>query len=395
MKKMQNNTADIEEVYLDHAATTSLAPEVLEAMLPYLKEEYGNPGSFNTKGMKARDAVDAARATVSKILHAKASEIIFTSCGTESINLALKGVMRANKEKGNHLITTKIEHQATLQTCSYLEKYEGVKVTYLDVDEYGMVNPQDVEDAIMKETVLISVMYANNEIGTIQPINEIGKIAQKNKVYFHTDACQAGMLDLDVGRLNVDLLSLNGSKIYGPKGTGLLYKKSGVPLHPLLHGGGQERELRSGTENVAGIVGFAKALSLLQQQKDHESKRLMHLRDKLVQGIKKSIQNTVLNGHPTQRLPGNASITFPGVDTEALLIAMNEHGIFASAGSACTSRKLGPSHVIMATGVSAERAEGTIRFTLGKETTEKQIDYVLNVLPDLVKKLRSVSTRHA
>lgn len=375
---------------MDYAATTPVAPEVLKAMQPFLNEEFGNPGSFNTLGMKARDAVDAARSTIAQVLHTKTSEIIFTAGGTESINLAIKGVMRGNKEKGSHLITTKIEHQAVLQTCQYLEKYENVEVTYLDVNEQGYVNPQDVEKAIKKNTILISVMYANNEIGSIQPLAEIGSIAHKHGIIFHTDACQAGLLELDVTKLNIDLLSLNGSKIYGPKGTGILYKKSGIPLHPIIHGGGQEQNLRSGTENVSGIVGFATALSLLQKKRNKESERLALLQKKLMEGILKTIPNTLLNGPKENRLPGNISITFGNVDTEALLIALNDAGIYASSGSACTSKKIGASHVLLATGASAKRAEGTIRFTLGHYTTEQDIDYVLKTIPNIVKKLRSI-----
>ncbi len=377
-------------VYLDYAATTPVAPEVIKAMQPFLSEEFGNPGSFNTLGMRARDAVDAARATIAQILHTKTSEIIFTAGGTESINLAIKGIVRGNKEKGNHIITTKIEHQAVLQTCQYLEKYEGVEVTYLDVNEQGYVNPQDVEKAIKKNTILISVMYANNEIGVIEPLTEIGIIAHKHGIVFHTDACQAGLLEVDVTKLNVDLLSLNGSKIYGPKGTGILYKKNGVPIHPIVHGGGQEQNLRSGTENVAGIVGFATALSLLQKNKKEESERLTKLQNKLIQGMLKTVPNTMLNGPKEKRLPGNVSITFGNVDTEALLIALNDAGIYASSGSACTSKKIGASHVLLATGASAKRAEGTIRFTLGKYTTEQDMGYVLKIVPNIVKKLRSI-----
>jgi cysteine desulfurase len=377
------------EIYLDNAATTRIDDDVVKAMLPYLKDEYGNPGSFNTRGMKARDAVEEARSVVSRLLHVKTSEITFTSGGTESINLALKGVMRANREKGDHLITTVIEHPAVLETCKYLEKYEGVKVTYLPVDQQGLVHVKDVEKAITPKTVLMSIMYANNEIGTIQDIPALGKLAKSKGIYFHTDACQAGLLDLDVTHLQIDLMTLNGSKLHGPKGTGILYKRSGVPMHPLLHGGGQEGGVRSGTENVAGIVGFARALSLTQEDREKESKRLVTLRDHLIQGIQK-IPDVALNGHPTQRLPSHVSATFKGVDSEALLIALNEYGIYASFGSACASKKIGPSHVIIALGVPEKKAQGTLRFTLGKYTTKEDIVYVLKVLPDVVKKLRSI-----
>ena len=377
-------------IYLDYAATTPVSDEVMASMEPYFQREYGNPGSFNTLGMKARDAVDAARAKISKILNCKTSELIFTSCGTESINLAIKGFMRANKEKGNHLITTSIEHQAVLETCRYLEKYEGVKVTYLDVNHEGFINLRQLEESIKKETILVSIMYANNEIGTIQSLSDIGKITKKQGIIFHTDACQAGLLNLDVNKLQVDLLSLNGSKIYGPKGVGLLYKKTGIPLHPLIHGGGQENNLRSGTENVPGIVGFAAALSMIQENKEKEIERLKNLQEKLIDNILKNIPNSHLNGPIKNRLPGNASITFKGLDTEALLIALNDAGIYASSGSACTSKNINASHVILAIGSAQEKASGTIRFTLGKYTTKQDIDYVLDVLPGIIKKLRSI-----
>ena len=377
-------------IYLDYAATTPVSDEVMASMEPYFQREYGNPGSFNTLGMKARDAVDAARAKISKILNCKTSELIFTSCGTESINLAIKGFMRANKEKGNHLITTSIEHQAVLETCRYLEKYEGVKVTYLDVNHEGFINLRQLEESIKKETILVSIMYANNEIGTIQSLSDIGKITKKQGIIFHTDACQAGLLNLDVNKLQVDLLSLNGSKIYGPKGVGLLYKKTGIPLHPLIHGGGQENNLRSGTENVPGIVGFAAALSMIQENKEKEIERLKNLQEKLIDNILKNIPNSHLNGPIKNRLPGNASITFKGLDTEALLIALNDSGIYASSGSACTSKNINASHVILAIGSAQEKASGTIRFTLGKYTTKQDIDYVLDVLPGIIKKLRSI-----
>ncbi len=377
------------EIYVDYAATTPLAKEVLEKMTPYLTEEYGNPGSFNAKGMRARDALDHARNTVASVLHCKPSEIIFTGSGTESINLALQGVAHALKGKGKHIITSPLEHHTVIETCSYLKKHEGYAITYVPVDQYGMVHPKDVEAAITKETVLISLMYANNEIGTVNPIKEIAAIAKKHNVLFHTDACQAGAyLNLNVQELGVDLLSLNGSKFYGPKGTGCLYKKTGVPLHPLIHGGGQEHGFRSGTENVAGIVGFAAALELAQQRKEKEITHLITLRDMLIKGILATIPSTTLNGHPTHRLPNNVNITFQSIEGQALLIVLNEHGIAASAGSACTSKTWTPSHVIKGLGKSETDAHSTIRFTLGHETTEKDISSILKILRESVQKLR-------
>lgn len=377
------------DIYVDYAATTPLAKEVLEKMMPYLTEEYGNPGSFNAKGMRARDALDQARNTVASILQCKPSEIIFIGSGTESVNLALQGVAHTLKGKGKHIITSPLEHHAVLETCSYLKKHEGYAITYVPVDQYGMVHPKDVEAAITKETVLISVMYANNEIGTVNPVKEIASIAKKHGVLFHTDACQAGAyLNLNVQELGVDLLSLNGSKFYGPKGTGCLYKKTGVPLHPLIHGGGQEHGFRSGTENVAGIVGFAAALELAQQRKEKEVARLITLRDMLIKGILTTIPNTILNGHPTHRLPNNVNITFQNIEGQALLIVLNEHGIAASAGSACTSKTWAPSHVIKGLGKSETDAHSTIRFTLGHETREKDIFSILKILRESVQKLR-------
>lgn len=381
-----------ETIYLDHAATTYVDSRVKKEMDKYFSEDFGNPGSFNTIGLTAKRAVDKARETIANILGAKPDEIIFTGSGTESINLAIKGVARANKEKGTHIITTKIEHHAVLETVEYLEKYEGFKVTYLDVDRYGLVDPKEVKKAIQKDTILITIMYANNEIGTIEPIKEIGAIARKHNVLFHTDACQAGCSqDLNVENLNVDLLSLNGSKIYGPKGTGALYLKKGVRIHPIIHGGGQEKGFRSGTENVPGIVGFAKALELCQQEKEKENKRLIKLRDRLIDEILKKIPKTFLNGHPTKRLPNNVNITILDIEGEAMMLYINQYGICASSGSACTSKTLDPSHVITAIGLPFEAAHGSMRFSLGKRTTVEDIDKVIEVLPDIVKTLRKIS----
>jgi len=380
------------EIYLDHSATTYMIPEVKEEMDRFFSTDYGNPGSFNSIGLRAKRAVDDARFKIASLMNADIREIIFTGSGTESINLAIKGAARTLKKKGNHIITSKIEHHAVLDTCEYLENEEGFKVTYLDVDKFGMIDLKALEKAITNDTILITIMYANNEIGTIQPIVEIGKIAKKHKILFHTDACQAaGYLDIDVNNLNVDLMSLNGSKLYGPKGIGLLFKRRGVDIKPIIHGGGQEFGLRSGTENVPHIVGFAKALELAQESRKEESERLIKLRDELVKGVTETISKSFLNGHPIERLPNNANITILDVEGEAILLHLNKHEIYASSGSACTSNTLDPSHVILATGLPYEAAHGSIRFTLGRKTTKKDVEMVINVLPEIVKELRDIS----
>ena len=384
----------MKEIYLDYAATTFVRPEVLKEMQPYFTKNFGNPGSLHNAGLKAKKAIDNARAKIAGIIGAKPEEIIFTGSGTESINLAIKGVARACKKagKGNHIITSKIEHHAVLDSCKFLEENEGFQVTCLPVDKFGIVNLQELEKAIRPETVLITVMYANNEIGTVQPVQEIAKIAGKHNVLFHTDACQAGYeLNVNVQDLGVDLMTLNGSKIYGPKGVGMLYVRKGTPIEAVIHGGGQERNLRSGTENVSGIVGFAKALKICQKEKFKESKRLEKLRDYFIKELKKKIPDIVLNGHPTQRLPNNVNISILGIEGEAILLKLNEFEIFASSGSACTSQSLEPSHVILATGVPYEIAHGSLRFSFGITTTRKQLDYVLKVLPKIVKGLRQLS----
>lgn len=386
---VQNNSKKF--IYLDHAATTYVDERVKKAMDPYFNEIFGNPGSFHTIGLRAKEAMERSRNTVAKILGAADKEIIFTGSGTESINMAIKGVARAHKNKGKHIITQKTEHHAVLDTCEYLENEEGFKITYLDVDRFGVIDLKQLETSITKETILITIMYANNEIGTIQPIKQIAEMAKKHKVLFHTDACQAaGYLDIDVKNLGVDLMTINGSKVYGPKGVGILFIRSGVLIHPLIHGGGQEFGKRSGTENVSYIVGIAKALELAQQERKSEVARLTKLRDKLIKGLLK-IPKTLLNGHPKDRLPNNVNITFLDVEGEAILLYLDREGICASSGSACTSHSLDPSHVIIATGLPYEAAHGSIRFSLGKKTTDKDIDTVLNVMPGIVKRLRQLS----
>ncbi len=375
-------------IYLDYAAATPVRKEAVKAM-KYAESYFANPGSAHDAGNRARWMLDGAREKIKEVINAK-GKIIFTSSGTESVNLAIKGIAFANKNSGNHIITSKIEHKAVLETCKYL-KQEGFAVTYLDVDKYGRVNPLDVEKAITPQTILISIIYANNEVGTIQPIKEITKIAKKKKVLFHTDACQAGFLDLDVQNVGIDLLTLNSNKVYGPKGAGLLYVKEGVKVNPLIHGGGQEFELRSGTENVPAIVGFAKALELAQREKLKENKRLSGLRDYFLSEVMKKIPNASLNGHPTERLPNNVHLSFEGVEAETVLYYLSLQGIYASAGSACTANEIETSHVLKAMGLPEKLARGSIRFSLGKETRERDVDKVVKVLAEVVLSLRKVS----
>ncbi|MBS3083565.1 IscS subfamily cysteine desulfurase [Candidatus Pacearchaeota archaeon] len=380
----------MKNIYLDNAAATPLNQMVIKEITECLTKIDGNPSSFHSKGLEAKEAIDDARKKVANTINCKPNEIIFTSGGTESINLALKGIAFANKSKGNHIITSKIEHHAVLNTCKFLEK-NGFNVTYLDVDKYGQVNPQDIEKVITDKTIVISIMYANNEIGTIEPIERIGNIAHSKNVYFHSDGCQAGgLLPINVQNLNVDLFSLNGSKMYGPKGTGILYVKNGIKLEPLIHGGGQENGLRSGTENVGGIVGFSKALELAQNKWLEENKRLSKLSHKLIEGLLK-IPKSRLNGHPTERLINNVNISFLDVEGESIVLRLNEIGIYASTSSACTSKSLETSHVLKAIGLPYEASHGSIRFTLGDATTEKDIDFVIKSMHYIVEFLRKIS----
>jgi len=384
------NEVKIMEIYFDHAATTYMRSEVVDVMQKYFSEEYGNPSSFHQKGLVAKTALKEARRKVADIIMAKKpSEIVFTGSGTESCNLAIKGVA---KLKGRHMITSKIEHHAVLDSCKYLEKYEDFEITYIDVDKDGIVKLNELKKAIRKDTILISIMYANNEVGTVQPIKEISKIAKEHSVLFHTDACQAGgALDINVQNLGVDLMTINSSKIYGPKGVGMLYVREGINLVPLIHGGGQENNLRSGTENIAGIVAFAKALELAQMEREEENKRLCYLRDHLVERITKEIPDTWLNGHHAKRLPNNANITFLNIEGESIILQLNEYGIYVSSGSACTSKTLEPSYVLTAMSVPHEVAHGSIRFSLGKRNTKDDIDSLMEVLPVIVGKLRKLS----
>lgn len=398
MKNAQQETLELlkkydgeRSIYLDHAATTYMDPRVKEAMDPYFCEKFGNPGGFYDIGQVAKEALDEARARVAKYLNCQPAEVIFTGGGTESDNMAVLGIARQHSGKGKHIITSSIEHHAVELPCKALEK-EGFEVTYLSVDKYGRVKVEDVKAALREDTILVSIMMANNEIGTIQPIAGIGAVLKDHQAYFHTDACQAaGALDLDVDALGVDLLTINGSKIYGPKGVGALYLRNGVRIKPLIYGGGQERGLRSGTENIPGIVGFAKAFELVQEGREEENARLIRLRDKLVKGLIASVPKTLLNGHPEDRLPNNANLTILDIEGEAFTLFLNELGIYASTGSACTSASLDPSHVILATGMPYECAHGSMRFTLGHRTTEEDIDFVLEVVPKVVSILRKIS----
>ena len=377
-------------VYLDHAATTPIRDEVLEAMLPYLKEQYGNASSVHRFGREAKKALDQARETVAEVLNAGFNEIIFTSGGTESNNLAIKGAAQANRKRGNHIITSCIEHPAVLNPMKELEK-DGFEVTYLPVSEEGLVSVEDFQNALRDDTILVSIMHANNEIGTIQPIAAIGKIARGKGVLMHTDAVQSvGSMDVDVQALNVDLLTLSAHKLYGPKGVGALYVRRGVRLIPQLHGGVQERRRRAGTENTAGIIGLAEALKLAKAELDVEVPRIQKLRDRLLDGILQ-IPHTRLNGSRTERLPHNINVCFEFIEGESLLLNLDLKGIAGSSGSACTSGSLEPSHVLLAIGLPHEIAHGSLRLTLGRANTDADIDYVLECLPPIVERLRQMS----
>lgn len=377
-------------VYLDYAATTPVDAKVLKAMAPYFRKDFGNASSIHALGQKAMAAVDAARQTAADFLECAAEEIVFTGSATEANNLAILGLAK----KGDHIITTKIEHHAVSEPCRVLEK-RGAEATYLPVNSEGLVELSELEKAIKPNTVLVSVMYANNEIGTVQPIAEIGQLLknQKNKIYFHTDAVQAAnYLDCSVEKLGVDLLTVSGHKIYGPKGIGLLYVKKGTPITPLIYGGGQERGLRSGTENVAGIVGFGQALRELQNPKIKiQNIRIRQFRDKIIKTILKTIPQSRLNGSQARRLPNNANISFDGAEGEAMVIALDQRGIACSTGSACSAKSLEPSHVLLALGLSHEQAHGSLRITLGKYTTQQEVDRFLRVLPRVIERLRTIS----
>ncbi len=378
-------------IYLDNAATTKPAPEAVQAMLPYLGDNYGNPSAFYSFAGKAEQAVDQARKVIAEAIGAKTEEIYFTGGGSESDNWALVATAEANEKKGKHIITSAIEHHAVLHTCEYLEK-RGFEVTYVGVDEDGVVKLDELKAAIRPDTILISIMAANNEIGTIQPIKEIGAIAKEHKVLFHTDAVQAfGHIPLNVDEMNIDMLSASGHKIHGPKGVGVMYIRRGVKIGAFLHGGAQERRRRAGTHNVPGIVGMGKATELALANMEEVSKKVSGLRDYLIEKVLAEVPHTKLNGHRTDRLPNNANFSFSFIEGESLLIMLDQAGICGSSGSACTSGSLDPSHVLMAIGLPHEIAHGSLRLTLSEETTREELDYTVDTLKGIVKRLRDMS----
>lgn len=378
-------------IYFDNAATTPIRPEVYEAMKPYIENCYGNASSVYKIARESKKAIDKSREQVAKALNAEPGEIFFTGCGSESDNWVLKGVALALKDKGNHIITTCIEHHAILHTCEFLEE-NGCEVTYLPVDEYGRVSVEDVKNAIRPETILVSVMFANNEIGTIQPIKEIGALCREKGIYFHTDAVQAvGHVKIDVKEMNIDFLSLSGHKLGAPKGIGALYIRKGMKIKNLIHGGQQEKGRRAGTENVIGIVALGKAIEMAMDEMEETTARLRGLRDRIIKEILEKIDYSRLNGHPEERLPGNVNISFEFIEGESMLLLLDAYGICASSGSACTSGSLDPSHVLLAIGLPHEKAHGSLRISLGYQNTEEEVDKLLEVLPPIVQRLREMS----
>lgn len=382
-------------VYMDHSATTATDPEVVRAMIPWFTEGYGNPSSLYRIARESKKAVDEARDRVAKALGALPDEIYFTSGGTEADNWAIKGIAYANRKKGTHIITSAIEHHAVLHTCEYLEK-QGFEVTYLPVDNTGRIRIEDLKAAITDMTILVTIMFANNEIGTIEPVAEIAQVCREKGVYFHTDAVQAiGNVAIDVHAMQIDLLSLSAHKFYGPKGIGALYVRKGVRIDNLLHGGGQERRKRAGTENIAGIVGLGYAIEKVVSGMKERNNRVRVLRDRLLAGIFEKIPHIHMNGHPDHRLPGNLNVSFDFIEGESMLLLLDHFGICASTGSACTSGSLEPSHVLLATGLPAETAHGSLRLTLGAENTDEDVDYVLEHLQKVVQRLREMSPLYA
>ncbi len=377
---------------MDHGAGMPLDPRVFEAMKPYFTEDYGNPSSSHSFGSRAKTALQESREKVARLVGAEyPEEVIFTSGGTESNNLAIKGVAHRNKEKGNHIITTTIEHISVINICKHLQK-QGFGVTYVPVDKYGVIDPQKLKDELTDKTILISAMYANGEIGTIQPIREIAKIAHENHIYLHVDAvAAAGKIPFNVGDEGIDLLSISSNDMYGPKGMGALYIKKGTRMQPVIQGGGQEKGLRSGTENIPSLVGMGKAAEIAQDEMPAEGKRLGRLRDRLIKAVLDTIDRSYLNGHPVKRLPNNANLRFSYIEGESLILGLDMLGIQVSSGSACTSKTLEPSHVLLAIGLAHEEAHGSLVFSMGKQNSEEDVDYVLEVLPDVVKRLRAMS----
>ena len=379
-------------IYMDHTAGRPVDSRVIESMLPYMETLYGNPASLHSYGQKTREALEQARAKIAALINAEKKEsIIFTSGATESNNMAIKGVAYRNKDRGTHIVTSSIEHMSVINSCKFL-KTRGFEATFLPVDNYGIVSLDALEKTLTEKTILVSTMYANGEIGTIQPIEEISKIVHKKNVYLHVDATAAnGQVPIDVRKEGIDLLTLSSNDMYGPKGVGALYMKDGIRLEPLIHGGGQERGLRSGTENTAGIVGFGKAAELAKAEMKTESQRLVKMRDRLIKGLLDSIPYSFLNGHPAQRLPDNTAIRFSFIEGESMVLSLDMLGVGASSGSACTTKTLEPSHVLMAIGLKHEEAHGSLLFTLGRQNTEEEVDYVVSIMPDIVKRLRLIS----
>ncbi len=378
-------------VYFDHSATTPVDPAVVDAMMPFLNEKFGNPSSIHSFGREAKVALEEAREIVADFCRVRAADIYFTSGGTESDNMAIKGVAYELKDKGRHIITSKIEHHAVLHTCEFLEK-EGFEVSYVAPDQYGMIHAEAVAELIRNDTILISIMHANNEVGTINPIEQIGAIARERGILFHTDAVQTfGKLPIDLSKLPVDLMSMSGHKIYGPKGIGVLYVRKGVKLVPLSHGGGHERNRRPGTENMPGIVGLAKAVELRKGRMQSDNEHVARLRDKFHDLINQSIPRVILNGHPEKRLAGHLNLSFQGIEGEALLLSLDLKGVAASSGSACTSGSIDPSHVLTAMGIKPELSRSSIRFTLGRDNTDEDVEYAASILPEIVQRLRSMS----
>jgi cysteine desulfurase len=381
----------MQRIYLDHSATTPVRSEVAEIINEYLTNKFGNPSSVHSFGREAKEALDNARSQVAGLIKAHPEEITFTSGGTEADNMAIIGTAFKYASKGKHIITSAVEHHAVLHACEHLERI-GFDLTVLPVDEYGIIRMDDLRQAIRDDTILITIMHANNEVGSIQPVAEIGRLAREKGILFHTDAVQSvGKLPLDVSEMNIDLLSGSGHKIYGPKGIGFLYIRKGVRLSPLAFGGAQEKKIRPGTENLPGIVGLGKAVEMAGQEMDSEMLRMTQLRDKLIKGIQERVPDVRLNGHPTLRVPTNVNVSFEFVEGESLLLSLDMKGIAASSGSACTSGSLDPSHVLLAMGICKEVAHGSVRMTLGRDNTEEQIDYVLDVLPEIVQRLRDMS----
>lgn len=391
MSKPAIETEQQKRIYMDHAATTRVDPTVVDAMLPYFTQHFGNASSLHAFGREAYNAMETARSKVAKLIGAEKDEVIFTAGGTESDNMAVKGIAFRNRSKGKHIITTKIEHPAIMETCSYIETV-GFRVTYLPVDSSGLTDLSELEKAVTKDTILITIQHANNEIGTIQNIEAIGKIAEEKNVRFHTDAVQSvGKIPVDVKKARVDLLSMASHKFHGPKGVGALYIRKGVVLDPLVHGGGQEKGLRSSTENIPGIVGMGKAAEIAGNQLVPDGQRVSAMRDKIICKVLEEIPLSYLNGHPTQRLPNNASFRFDSVEGESLVLSLDNKGIAASTGSACSSKKLKPSHVLLAIGLNEVQAHGSLRLTLGRENTDEEVGYVIEVLPEVVSKMRAIS----